>query len=251
MNFKETQTVEDLADLLYNFLPGSGNSRTAFPLAAAAVGVKENWVGGSKRPAIVHLLTATLERQRHRLPPLILAVVRQSMTWRRGKKDPLTREEIETLNMLLAKLSLKIPELVDPDFLDSLPRISETDDEKTPEPTGLSEAQGHALANRLVQLQDLPSQDRGYEFERFLTELFDAHRLAARGPFRVVGEQIDGSFRLDHDTYLLEAKWQGPQVGFADLMSFSGKVGGKAAWSRGLIILNPAVVRGVDGGKPL
>ncbi len=31
MNLMEGQCVEDLADLLYNFLPGSGNSRLRWP----------------------------------------------------------------------------------------------------------------------------------------------------------------------------------------------------------------------------
>jgi restriction endonuclease Mrr len=53
-----------------------------------------------------------------------------------------------------------------------------------------------------------------------------------------VGEQIDGSFRLHTETYLVEAKWHGPQIGFADLMAFSGKVAGKAAWARGLFVSN-------------
>lgn len=35
LSFREAQAVEDLADILYDFLPGSGNNRTAFPLAAA------------------------------------------------------------------------------------------------------------------------------------------------------------------------------------------------------------------------
>lgn len=35
MNLGEEQCAEDLADLLYNVLPDSGSSRTAFPLAAA------------------------------------------------------------------------------------------------------------------------------------------------------------------------------------------------------------------------
>jgi len=64
------------------------------------------------------------------------------------------------------------------------------------------------------------------------------HDLAPRNAFRLVGEQIDGSFRLDGQTYLVEAKWHGPQIGFADLMTFSGKVGGKASWSRGLFVSN-------------
>jgi hypothetical protein len=38
-SFREAQAIEDMADLLYDFLPGSGNSRTAFPIAAAQAGV--------------------------------------------------------------------------------------------------------------------------------------------------------------------------------------------------------------------
>ncbi|MCX4195771.1 peptidoglycan-binding protein [Methylobacterium organophilum] len=50
--------------------------------------------------------------------------------------------------------------------------------------------------------------------------------------------QIDGSFKLHGQTCLVEAKWHGPQIGFADLMTFSGKVSGKASWSRGLFVSN-------------
>ena len=65
MNLMEEQCVEDLADLLCNFLPGGGNSRTAFPLAAATVQSADSWVVGSKRPAIVHLLSAMLGLRWH------------------------------------------------------------------------------------------------------------------------------------------------------------------------------------------
>jgi hypothetical protein len=90
----------------------------------------------------------------------------------------------------------------------------------------------------LIEISKLNPQERGLRFEGFLNELFAAHDLAPRNAFRVVGEQIDGSFRLDGQTYLVEAKWHGPQIGFADLMTFSGKVGGKASWSRGLFVSN-------------
>ncbi|MDP4822802.1 MAG: restriction endonuclease, partial [Aestuariivirgaceae bacterium] len=50
--------------------------------------------------------------------------------------------------------------------------------------------------------------------------------------------QIDGSFSLQGQTYLVEAKWHNPKIGLADLLTFSGKVGGKAAWSRGLFVSN-------------
>lgn len=233
---REAQSVEDLADLLYEFLPGSGNTKTAFPLAAAEAGVGEFWIVGSKRPAIVQLLSGTLEHRRHRFTALLLAVVRQSMTWRRGKGNPLTRAEIDRLNALLPGISFKIPELLEPGFLASLDgsrsRVVKA------EVIGLSEDAAKALVESLLGLEKMKPQDRGLQFEGFLTDLFAAYELAPRGAFRLTGEQIDGSFRLNAETYLVEAKWHGPQIGFADLMTFSGKVSGKAAWARGLFVSN-------------
>lgn len=234
--FREAQTIEDLADLLYDFLPGSGNSRTAFPIAAAQAGVAEFWVAGSKRPALVQLLSATLDHRRSDFTKLIVAIVRQAMTYRRGKGNPLTRAEIDRLNSLLPGVQFKIPELLDRDFLDSFAPAK-------PEPAAatsavLSAERGQALAARLVEISQLDPQQRGLRFEGFLGELFEGFGLAPRRDFRLVGEQIDGSFKLHGQTYLVEAKWHGPQIGFADLMTFSGKVAGKASWARGLFVSN-------------
>lgn len=77
---KETGAVAALANLLYDFLPGSGNNATAFPLAAQKVGVAEFWPGGRKLPAVTQLLTLTLERKRDQFCALIVEVVKQSMT---------------------------------------------------------------------------------------------------------------------------------------------------------------------------
>src|ERR1700730_2406935 len=60
--------------------------------------------------------------------------------------------------------------------------------------------------------------------------------LIERRSFRLAGEQIDGSFELPPETFLLEAKWQDAKVGQADLLTFFGKVEGKAQWSRGLFV---------------
>jgi len=92
------------------------------------------------------------------------------------------------------------------------------------------------LTSRLVEVTSLPAQKRGYEFEKFLKELFDAYDLSARASFRLIGEQIDGSFIVHNDTYLLEAKWQNSPTGVADLHTFEGKLGEKASWSRGLFV---------------
>jgi Restriction endonuclease len=62
------------------------------------------------------------------------------------------------------------------------------------------------------------------------------YNLAPRGSFRLVGEEIDGSFQHDGHTYLVEAKWQNKLVGSAELDQLSGKVIRKAEWSRALFI---------------
>lgn len=97
-------------------------------------------------------------------------------------------------------------------------------------------AVSHVLRDKLLKVSRLEPQARGFAYERFLKELFDAHGLAARASFRLVGEQIDGSFVLAAETYLLEAKWKGLPIGVEDLHAFHGKVEEKAAWSRGLFV---------------
>jgi hypothetical protein len=85
-------------------------------------------------------------------------------------------------------------------------------------------------------VRDLPAQGRGYAFEAYLKELFDAFGMAAREPFKLYGEQIDGSFHLAGETYLLEAKWLNRKVSIAELHGFHGKIEQKAAWARGLFV---------------
>ena len=92
------------------------------------------------------------------------------------------------------------------------------------------------LVLRLLQVTAVPPQKRGFEFEAFLKELFDAFGLSARASFRLIGEQIDGSFVVHNETYLLEAKWHNSPIGAADLHTFEGKLREKAVWSRGLFV---------------
>jgi hypothetical protein len=115
-----------------------------------------------------------------------------------------------------------------------LPRKIPVDDPK--KSLNLDQRILNELKSHLVALGAVPSQNRGYAFERFLKELFFAFGLAPRQSFRLTGEQIDGSFELDSETYLVEAKWQNEPIGQDLLLVFSGKVSGKATWSRGLFI---------------
>jgi hypothetical protein len=95
-----------------------------------------------------------------------------------------------------------------------------------------------ALKQSLLTLSGLDHQARGYAFEGWLRDLFNAFGLEARESFRIRGEQIDGSFLLQSETYLVEAKWQAAPTGAADLHAFHGKLEQKASWVRGLFVSN-------------
>lgn len=92
------------------------------------------------------------------------------------------------------------------------------------------------LRSFLFEIYKLDPQAKGYAFERFLKDLFDTFGLDAKEPFRLRGEQIDGSFLLAGHTYLVEAKWHAQPTGAADLHVFQGKLDQKASWARGLFI---------------
>lgn len=100
------------------------------------------------------------------------------------------------------------------------------------------------LAEALMQLKDeflqLVRQENrnaaGLALEKLLNQLFDVFGLKPRQPFRVVGEQIDGSFLLDGQVYLLESKWEKEPLSESALLVFRGKIEGKSTFTRGVFI---------------
>lgn len=76
----------------------------------------------------------------------------------------------------------------------------------------------------------------GLALEHLLNQLFDLFQLHPRRPFRIVGEQIDGSLELDGHIYLVEAKWEKNPLPEADLLIFRGKIEGKSTFTRGVFI---------------
>jgi GTPase SAR1 family protein len=92
------------------------------------------------------------------------------------------------------------------------------------------------LKNEFAEFSKLEPKKRGFEFERYLNRFFKLFDLAPKDSFRNTGEQIDGSFQMGTDIYLVEAKWQNKKTGQSDLLVFDGKISGKAKWTRGLFI---------------
>lgn len=236
---KETAIIRDLAEVLYPLLPAStaprGNKGLTFPGAAGRVGLAHHWPGNeyvkpSKTDGIVALITNALERDEQKFCPLMLEIVKTAL--QKKNNGALTREKVDEVNRQIARLRFKIPELHDPAFLDVLPSESGAAlAEKAPELI-LSE-----LRREYMAISGLEPHPRGYAFEAFLTKMFAAHRMKPRKPFRLVGEQIDGSFDLDNFLYLVEAKWQAEPIDRARLAIFGDSVG-KAEWTRGLYISN-------------
>ena len=93
------------------------------------------------------------------------------------------------------------------------------------------------LAKEYTEVSVLDPQRRGYAYEAFLKRLFDTYGLGARASFRRGQvDQIDGSFQLDGDTYLFEARWRNELADAADTDAFHRKLERGAHWTRGVFI---------------
>ncbi|HKM53526.1 MAG TPA: hypothetical protein VJY33_08945 [Isosphaeraceae bacterium] len=124
LSLKETRAISGLADVLYDFLPGSGQAtwkgHVNFRTVAEKVGLGDLWPGGSKKPAINFLLSHTLERERGSFQSLILEIVRCGIMYRQKEKRPITTTEIDDVNGHILDLGFKFPELWDREFRNSL-----------------------------------------------------------------------------------------------------------------------------------
>ena len=153
---------------------------------------------------------------------LALWEYREAIRRRAGEKEAMVEAKAEFF-LLVKRLGGKPPDDIKPQAAQH-------------EFPGLSDEVATDLLNKLMSVSALEPQPRGFAFEKFLKELFDANGMDGRASFRVVGEQIDGSFEMFGETYLLEAKWTSKPVDAADLRSFNAKVEDKASWSRGLFV---------------
>jgi hypothetical protein len=230
----EKLALNNLSEILYDFLPGQAhpfaNQSISFAGVAKNLGLEDFWFGGSKKPAILTLLEKTYSLKRDKFCSLIVEVVNTGIGYR-ANKTPIKRKEIEEINKVLLSLKFKIPELWSEDFLTLL-----TDDNKTSRGDEPDVVPWEELNQEFKRIIELPKQKRGYDFERFLARLFESFNLNPKSPFKITGEQIDGSFDIDGNTYLIEAKWQDELTRESDLLIFYGKLEGKAAWSRGLFV---------------
>jgi hypothetical protein len=92
------------------------------------------------------------------------------------------------------------------------------------------------LREQFMTLHQQEPQERGYSLEKFLNKLFSLYDIDAKGPFRIVGEQVDGAFTLEGTEFLLEAKWRADKAAATDLDTFAAKIGRKLDNTLGLFL---------------
>ncbi len=262
LTLKESKAITEIARLLHDYLPGSGSpswkGHVSFKTVAEKVGVGAFWRAGSKIPMITNLFERTLEFRRDRFEPLILEIVRAGLVYRQKQNTPIKPEEIDVLNGLILEIGFKFPALWDPDFRASLSldgnTLAKAHIEKTLAEEALRASKQTALSKELEDLKnvfyglhrDTDRQGAGFKLERVLNRLFELYGLSPREPFRVAGEQIDGSFELDHEIYLLEAKWQQRPCSESDLLVFRGKIEGKSQFTRGVFVAINGISKDAD-----
>jgi hypothetical protein len=110
------------------------------------------------------------------------------------------------------------------------------------------------IRRRFQEVSEEPNAKiRGFAFERFLDEFFDAHGLRPRGSFHLKGTQIDGAFEWEGDIYKVEARWRKQKANTKDL---DGLHGGTltSKWTGGVFIsvngFSPKINETYRIGKP-
>ena len=94
-----------------------------------------------------------------------------------------------------------------------------------------------AFRKRFLELSMMSdAQSRGYALEQFLNDFMEFEGLSPRGSFKLIGEQIDGSFQWSGRTFLVEAKWIKDPVDGSSFGNFQYKINGKTADTRGLFV---------------
>ncbi|MGD0941690.1 MAG: hypothetical protein ABR905_18490, partial [Terracidiphilus sp.] len=161
--------------------------------------------------------------------------------------NPISTAEIDALNGHIYEIGFKFPELWDKCFRDSL---QQTTAERAQQHVSQADAEQQEISARAKRSQELlqlkeqffelstePDRNKaGVVLEALLNRLFMIYGLNPRPAFRVVGEQIDGSFVLEGEIYLVEAKWEKSALAEADLLVFRGKIEGKSTFTRGVFI---------------
>lgn len=103
------------------------------------------------------------------------------------------------------------------------------------------------IQERIKKLEDLKNnfyknitsidrQSSGYELEDIIKGLFYLSEVEYKKSYKTDTQQIDGHFKLDGFSYLVEAKWRKDQPNDGEIGAFQRKVNTKLESTRGLFL---------------
>ena len=172
------------------------------------------------------------------IAPANYVVKALSALWDVRESERLGKGEVEGVPHARARLNVLISRLGGNPLPASFDEVimapsANASQPKRPSSQVLADLEREFLA--LTSMNDA-AQARGYAFERFLRTWFDCWGLDARASFKLIGEQIDGSFEHRGTVYLLEAKWTDARTDAAALRSFQEKAGDGLEGTRGLFV---------------
>jgi len=94
-----------------------------------------------------------------------------------------------------------------------------------------------SLKDSLLNIEKITSlQEKGYKFEKYLNNLFEAFKLEPNASYRTKYDQIDGSFTFGGNTVLIEAKYKSKEIPKDDLILFENTLKSKSHFTKGLFI---------------
>lgn len=207
----ETSTIDELAALLLDYLPGPGPgypiSPASFQGIAKELDLQKYWRGHMKELSIKSLLEGTMKDAPEKLPLLLEKIVEQSSSIR-SPRHAFSQIELEQLKECLQHLNVIVDKFESVEFINSLPR-----GEHTARPTQALQkvpmADLHSRMRRdLIELTMMNADERNYALELFLNKLFANSDLKQIAPFRLHETEVSGRFKLGNHNALLHALWQ-------------------------------------------
>lgn len=189
----EREHVEDLAEHLESYLPGSPEWRTTYTFLSACRELKleQYWQRGATGPAVERLLSRVLEVQRGRFSLLIQTVVDHGLEHRERENNPISRQDIDELNRLLSLLTVQIPRYLTPEFRFARPDLMQ--DEKAREERELNTRE--ALRADYVGLLDKPDVEG---LTLITNRLLRMAKIVRLDRLRTVEDRLEGAVRLGH-----------------------------------------------------
>lgn len=166
---------------------------------------------------------ADLEAHGERGYPIAIGIVREMCAIRHISEENVNRASgLEAIERLRTLASANLIETAEDE---AARKRRDEEEQKRVVSLTLKSATLKELHGRYAALlREQNPQQRGFDLERLLEDLFRANLLEYRGSFRTATQQIDGAFKFEKFDYLVEVKWTQHEATLEALNAFKAKV---------------------------